>query len=194
MQAVSLVRGAGALWAAACLSNCVGAPASPPAPAPAPAPVPPAVSAAPTPAPEPRAEDWRDWPVAAGDWAYQATPGGSVASFGQAGQASLLSFRCDRSARQITVERQTPLPPAQIGGQMTVHTSFGDAQWPVTPGRPLTGAPASVHAVAARASGDTVFDRIVFSRGRFAIEVPGAYPLAVPAWPEVARVIEDCRS
>lgn len=193
MQAVSLVRGAGALWAAACLSNCVGAPAPSPAPIPASSATPPAVSVAPTPAPEPTAEGWRDWPVAAGDWSYQATPGGSIASFGQTGQAPLLSFRCDRTARQIMVERQTALPPAQIGGQMTVHTSFGVTQWPVTAGRSSMAAPATARAAAVRASGDAVFDQIAFSRGRFAIEVPGAYPLAVPAWPEVARIIEDCR-
>jgi hypothetical protein len=34
---------------------------------------------------------------------------------------------------------------------------------------------------------------MVFSRGRFTVEVPGAPMLVIPAWPEPARVIEDCR-
>jgi len=38
-----------------------------------------------------------------------------------------------------------------------------------------------------------VLDQIAYSRGRFAIEIAGLEPLIVPAWPEVGRVIEDCR-
>lgn len=74
---------------------------------------------------------------------------------------------------------------------MTVHTSFGETQWPVTASTEA-GVPAA-YAVAIRAGGDAAFDRIAFSRGRFAVEVPGAAPIAVPGWAEVSRVIEDCR-
>ena len=42
--------------------------------------------------------------------------------------------------------------------------------------------------------GDPVLDAMVFSRGRFAVEAPGTPLLVVPAWPEPARVIEDCRA
>jgi len=34
---------------------------------------------------------------------------------------------------------------------------------------------------------------MAYSRGKFAIEVMGLEPLIVLAWPEVSRVIEDCR-
>jgi hypothetical protein len=40
---------------------------------------------------------------------------------------------------------------------------------------------------------DPLLDAIAFSRGRFMVEVPGTATLYLPAWPEVARVVEDCR-
>tara|TARA_R110000782_G_scaffold78293_5_gene156112 strand:- start:104645 stop:105208 length:564 start_codon:yes stop_codon:yes gene_type:complete len=179
-------RAACALVALSLLAACVSAPA--PAPRPAPKPAPPAP---PPPAPEPVAKDWRDWPVAAGDWSYRAASNGSIASFGQPGQPPLLSFRCDRTTRRISVARATPLPPDRINGQMIVRTSFGAAQWPVAAA--AQGGADSAYAVALRAGNDATFDQIAFSRGRFVIEAPGALPLAVPNWAEVSRVIEDCR-
>jgi hypothetical protein len=77
-----------------------------------------------------------------------------------------------------------PTPSAQ----MVVRTTFGVVQWPATTdGRTLP------HTVAIRAAGDGALDQIAFSRGRFAVEAPGLASLIVPAWPEVTRVIEDCR-
>lgn len=168
-----------ALAAILILPGCVSAPA-PPAP-------PPVAPAPPVSSPPPVAKDWRDWPVASGDWSYRSLGDGSIASFGQPGQPPLLTLRCDQSARRILVARATPLPPEQSVGMMTVQTSFGAAQWPIMP----TGEQG--FAVAARAANDAAFDRIAYSRGRFAIEAPGATPLAVPNWAEVSRVIEDCR-
>lgn len=40
---------------------------------------------------------------------------------------------------------------------------------------------------------DPLFDAMIFSRGRFAVEAPGLAPLYVPSWPEISRVVEDCR-
>ena len=40
---------------------------------------------------------------------------------------------------------------------------------------------------------DSLLDAIAFSRGRFMIEVMGEAPLFLPAWPEISRVIDDCR-
>jgi hypothetical protein len=34
---------------------------------------------------------------------------------------------------------------------------------------------------------------MAFSKGRFAIEAGSAPPLYLPSWPEVTRVVEDCR-
>ncbi|MDG2003332.1 MAG: hypothetical protein P8J20_08375 [Novosphingobium sp.] len=40
---------------------------------------------------------------------------------------------------------------------------------------------------------DPLLDAMAFSRGRFAVETAGLPTLYVPSWPEVSRVIEDCR-
>ena len=42
-------------------------------------------------------------------------------------------------------------------------------------------------------AGDPFLDKMAFSRGRFVVAVSGTPRLAIPAWPEFARVVEDCR-
>lgn len=168
-----------ALAALFVLSGCVSAPAPPP-------PTPPPATPAPPP-PPPAARDWRDWPVASGDWSYRPLADGSIASFGEAGRPPKLTLRCERTAQRIVMARPTALPPEGAAGEMIVRTSFGAVSWPIASG----GEPGQV--VAARAANDAAFDRIAYSRGRFAIEAPGAPPLSVPNWAEVSRVIEDCR-
>ena len=161
-------------------------------PKPTPQPLPPPLPQPPTPVVvTPLSADWREWPVAAGDWSYRTIDGGSLASFGAPGQPAQLMLRCDVATHRISVSRTSTAPAEQIVGQMMIRTTAGDAQWPVLPG----GAPGAATrlAVATRAAVDGVFDRMIFSRGRFAVEAPGAQPIVVPTWAEVARVIEDCR-
>lgn len=162
--------------------------APPPAP---PLPPPPPVVQVPPPPPLPA--DWRDWPVSAGNWHYRKVDGGSEAVFGSLTAASELSIRCELAGRHIHLSRLTSAPLASpVVGQMTLRTSFGTVQWPIV----VSTAPGSstVFALATRTASDAALDRMVFSRGRFAIEVEGASPLVVPNWAEVSRVIEDCRS
>ncbi len=177
-----------ALAAAFFLAGCV--PAAPPAAPPQP---PPSAPLAP-PSP-PLAADWRDWPIAAGDWRYAANATATTASFGQTGQSALLVVQCALATRQVAIQRLVTDPAASVAEPMTVNTSFGAAQWPVAALAPAAD-PASepAYVVATRASADEALDRIAFSRGRFTIEVPGAAPLAVPTWAEISRVIEDCRA
>ena len=40
---------------------------------------------------------------------------------------------------------------------------------------------------------DPLLDAIAFSRGRIGFSTSGLETLVVPPWPEVGRVIEDCR-
>ena len=40
---------------------------------------------------------------------------------------------------------------------------------------------------------DPLLDAIAFSRGRFTVESESGAMLVLPAWPEPARVVEDCR-
>jgi hypothetical protein len=71
---------------------------------------------------------------------------------------------------------------------MRLRTSFGDGIWTV---RNTGGAPS--YAAADVDPADPWLDRMVFSRGRFVVEVTGLPYLAIPAWPEFTRVVEDCR-
>lgn len=158
---------AGCMAGAAFLSAC----ASRPAPAPRPAPP---VRAAPasavgTPPPvaapiETGAADWGDQPLTPGDWSYDAAA--SEARYAD------LSLRCDSARRQVIVSR------AGASGPLRLRTSYGDHA--LAPGGAL---PAD----------DSRLDEIVFSRGRFTVEARGMTTLVLPAWPEPARVVEDCR-
>lgn len=40
---------------------------------------------------------------------------------------------------------------------------------------------------------DSLLDALGYSRGRFIIEQQGLPTLVIPAWPEIERVVEDCR-
>jgi hypothetical protein len=158
----------------AALAACVPQREPPPPPPPQPVPVRPA-----PPPPPPPPADWRDLPLTPGGWQYRSDGAGSQAVFGPAGRAAF-AFRCDRAQNRITVTREG----AASGSVMTIRTSFGARNLAVTPGQPITSAlPVS----------DRFLDSMVFSRGRFTVEAAGQPMLVIPAWPEPARVIEDCR-
>lgn len=62
--------------------------------------------------------------------------------------------------------------------------------------RPMSSDPAlspSGWLVVAIPARDPLLDAMAFSRGRFTVEVAGLETLYLPAWPELSRVIEDCR-
>ena len=140
--------------------------ATKPVPAPsAPPPVRQAPPAAAAPSPvETGAEDWRDRPLTPGDWSYD--PAAGEARYGD------FSLRCDSGRRQVTLSR------AGASGPIRLRTTYGE--------HVLTSG-------AALAAADPRLDEIAFSRGRFLIETQGMASLVLPAWPEPARVVEDCR-
>jgi len=108
-------------------------------------------------------------PLAAGQWSYFSTATGSVASYGSA-----ITLRCDRPTRTVTISR-----PGTVPAVLTIATSS------------LTKAlPAGGRLLAS----DPLLDAIAFSRGRFLISGGTGPILAIPAWPEAARSIEDCRN
>lgn len=150
------------------LAGCVAPSAPPPPPPPAPAP---AVQPAPAPV------DWRDAPLTAGDWTY--VPGGqsgSEARFGPAGAPPLFVARCDAAGRRVIL-----LPAARQAGGVTITTSSAVRTLPMQAGGTALGAR------------DSFLDAMAFSRGRFVVASAGAPALYIPAWPEFARVVEDCR-
>ncbi|WP_414899800.1 hypothetical protein ACMT1E_09155 [Sphingomonas flavalba] len=166
------------------LASCVAPPQTHAVHQPRPAPSAP-VSPAPPPTPVPAnaSSDWRDWPVTPGDWRY-AAEGGGVSRYGVAGRATELILRCDRQARAIVLSRAAAGP---VSGAMTIQTSSGANAVAVT--QAAAGAPAEARLPAT----SPLLDQMAFSRGRFVVSLAGTARLVVPAWPEVSRVIEDCR-
>lgn len=144
-----------------------------PSPTPAPRPQPPAP-------PPPPATEWRQAPQTPGDWAYAADATGSQARFA----GGRLVLRCNRAAATVSIEQ-----PATATGAvpMTIQTTALR--------RTLTATARDGSAVLAATlpAVDPLLDAMTFSRGRFAVETPGLAPLYVPSWPEVGRVVQDCR-
>lgn len=155
------------------LSACV----APSRPVPKPAPPPPAPAPTPTPSPLPQGDAWRDWPLTPGDWSYRRT--GSEAVFAQPGRPPLLVLRCERAAGRVAILWMT-----DAAGPLTIRTTYGDATRAVASNGTRLEAD-----IAAR---DPLLDQMAFSRGRFML-LAGGQAAIVPAWPEVSRVVEDCR-
>ena len=167
---------AGASLALLALGACVPRTAPPaPLPAPAPAPRPAPLPAPPEPTPAPG--DWETGPASPGDWRYRRETGGPVAVFGGAGYGPSLTIGCMPGRIAIVLT-------GAEGDVIIVRTSFGQRRLPALADRNQIAATLS--------ASDSLLDQMAFSRGRFLISVGGA-SLVVPAWPELARVVEDCR-
>jgi hypothetical protein len=162
------------------LAACV-APAPPPPPAPRPAPPPP-------PPPAPVSQDWRDFPLTPGSWAYAGDAAGSSALFGRVGAEADLIVRCDRASRTVTLSwAGVPMP---AGNATTITTSSGVVTYPA-------GAVSANRIGVRLAANDPFLDKLAFSRGRFvvagAVSEQASVRLVIPAWPEPGRAVEDCR-
>ena len=173
------IRPATAALLALLAAACAAVPKPQPQPVPVPVPAP-----KPRPAPIPAPADWRDAGQTPGDWRWLVSGGNSSASFGPNG-APLATLTCDQASRTVLLTRagngSAALP-------ITVRTTFGQ--------RPLTSDPAASKPgwIAVRLTPrDPLLDQIAFSRGRFTLEVAGLPTLYLPSWPELSRVIEDCR-
>lgn len=126
-----------------------------------------------------------DAPATPGDWTYRQTTGGSQALFGNGTSGTLLTLQCSRTAGQVLLVRPgdaTGPVPMRIMTESETRTVTG------TPDRGST--PSLVVSLAAR---DRLLDAMAISKGRFAVETAGLPTLYPPSWPEVTRVIEDCR-
>ncbi len=164
------------------LAGCVPPAAPPPARV---APPPPAPVLAPASAPAPVYRgDWRDWPLTPGDWVYRRDARGSIALFGAPGADASVTLRCDRLAARLYLSRK-----GEGAAAMTVRTTSTTRS---LASQPTGGTPA--YMAVALAPADALLDAMGFSRGRFVIEQPGLPVLVVPAWAEILRVVEDCRS
>jgi hypothetical protein len=172
------------LTAALVLGSCAGGVAVvPQAARPIPVPTPtPAPRPAPAPAPT-LAADWRDWPLTPGSWSYRQDSRGSIALFGRVGDDAEVTLRCDRTRARIYLSRR-----GDGAGPLTVRTTSVSRTLNAAP---TGGTPA--YLAAELEVRDPLLDAIGYSRGRFVVSGAGLPALAIPAWAEMLRVVEDCR-
>ena len=119
-----------------------------------------------------------------GTWTYRPIAGGSEAAFVDASAARRLVIRCNRAARTVSIVRTAVATAAPT---LSVWTTSGSRAIP-------SRFEATKVLTADIAATDPFLDSIAFTRGSFATAAASAPMLAVPAWPQPARVIEDCRS
>lgn len=174
------VQGGLGLAVMAMLASCVGPPQS----APAPRPVPPPRAAYVPPAPPAARLGWRDAAITPGDWHWAREGGDSVSRFGAPG-ASALVLRCDAGGRRVLIDLAVSGQVVPQTAAVTVTTSSQT--------RALTGQMRGGWLEVPLGARDSLLDAMAFSRGRFMVEAQGLAPLYVPSWPEVSRVVEDCR-
>ena len=115
---------------------------------------------------------WEDRARTAGNW----TVADDSASFGIAGSAPLLNLRCAAPADIIFTYAGVPTGP------MVIRTT--------TLARTLQLAPGGQVRIPAA---DPLLDAMIYSRGRFMVSAAGQPDMIIPPWPEMARVVEDCR-
>jgi hypothetical protein len=117
-----------------------------------------------------------DAPITPGDWRYSA----GTATFAAPDGSALLAMRCAGGAFSIDRAGAVAAAPSFVVRSETVERSL----IPTSAGAWIS---ASVPAQ------DPLLDAMAFSKGRFAVENAGLPTLYVPSYPEVTRVIEDCR-
>lgn len=127
--------------------------------------------------------DYSYSPFVPGAWTYRAVPGGSEATFVDTANTSRIIIGCGTVTRLVTISRMSAAPAAAV----SIWTSSAARELPA---RFDANARRIITQVAAR---DPLLDAMVFSRGRFAVSMPGFPALVVPAGAEVAHVVEDCR-
>lgn len=172
-------------------ASCVPSPPQwvPPAPEPAPSPTPtPTPLPTPTPAlpPARSVDNWMDMPRTQGDWFYRAIPPYSYAAYGESERNFLFTFRCDKANRTVSLGRVSAQKSPQ---PMRIRAESAER---LLTAQPRQGSIETLLGVDLDAN-DPLLDAMAISKGRFSVEVGGERTIYLPSWPEVTRVIEDCR-
>ena len=95
-----------------------------------------------------------------------------------------LVLQCTRATRRVSVSLTSAAPAPSLSLWTSVASRNLPARFEANAMRVTAELPAF----------DALLDAIAFSRGRIAVTMAGGVPLVVPAWPEAARTIEDCRN
>jgi len=120
----------------------------------------------------------------AGSWSYAAVGDGSEALFASLGGAPQLWIHCTRATRRVSIAKAA----AAAAPFLNVWTSAQARSVPAS-FNPATG-----RLTVQLDAYDGLLDGIANSRGRIGFTVATQPSLVLPAWPETARVIEDCRA
>lgn len=120
----------------------------------------------------------------AGNWSYAPASDGSEAVFANESGYPQLWVHCTRTSRQVSISRTA----AAAAPMINVWTSS------LTRGVAASFNPATNRLTGTLTNYDPLLDAIGTSRGRIGVSIGSGPALVVPAWPEVARVIEDCRA
>jgi hypothetical protein len=168
------------------LGACVPPPApTPPPPIAAPAPVapPPPIIAVEFPIELP--DNWADLPRTEGDWVYRQGDAGGAALFSTPAGEPLLLFGCSTDSGRVVLMRYSRPLPAQVRLDVRTETAARSVD--------LQRTTDGTGALWALPANDPLLDAIAFSRGHFAVGLSNAAPIYPPSFPEITRVIEDCR-
>ena len=119
----------------------------------------------------------------AGSWSYTAVSDGSEATFANESGVVQLSLHCTRATRRVSISK----PASGAVPSVSLWTSGS------TRDVPAAYNPATARLTLDLGAYDSILDSMANSRGRIGLTVGAQPSLVVPAWPELARVIEDCR-
>ncbi|PIW54673.1 MAG: hypothetical protein COW16_10210 [Sphingomonadales bacterium CG12_big_fil_rev_8_21_14_0_65_65_10] len=134
---------------------------------------------------EERNRNWRAQPLTEGEWAYAADAQTSSATFAKVDGPARFRIICDISSQLVTLERVGMT--AAEGDFMKVRTEILQRDLPTaTPDRRV------LQTFAYLDRGDPLLDALARSEERFAIQL-SFIQLYLPASPDVARVVSDCR-
>ncbi len=130
------------------------------------------------------AVDFSYSPVSAGSWGYREIAGGSEASFVDGTGPTRMLVACGKVTRLVTISRTSAAPAANLSFWTSSASRSLGARFDQPSGRVIVQV----------GNNDPLLDALAFSRGRFASMMPGSPALVLPAGPEVAHVVEDCRA
>ena len=134
--------------------------------------------------PAPSSADFSYSPVSPGSWSYRSVAGGSEASFIDGTGTARMVIGCGTVTRLVTLSRVSAAPASSLSFWTSSLSRNLASRFDLPTGRVIAQVGAS----------DPLLDAIAFSRGRFAVLMPGSPALVLPVGAEIDHVVEDCRS
>ncbi|MEM1133212.1 MAG: hypothetical protein AAGH53_09755 [Pseudomonadota bacterium] len=135
-------------------------------------------------------EDWRDWPLLKGRWSYEWVydgaqrndRGDSYANFTDEDGVKSTFISCQPDEKRIVFSVGASERPDNFSIRTTFNNTVLNSSY--------TQQTASVE----RPAASVIWDEIIYSRGSFAVRLGQGRGVRLPTAPEIARVVEDCRS